>query len=245
MFAFRRSALLLALALPAMTAAFAQDSASNPAPAPAQAQAQPEAVNPGQASVQARIRLRRQQRRAQAIHEAYSHRYEGFVGMGYQRFKAGSASNVQTVTTYAWDAALTRFFDERLGVTVDGRGNYGTPYVGLNATNTTRPAISVYSFMAGPTYRFYLQPRYSVGVRVLGGYARGNFTGDTGGKNLGLGLYNDGGSFSVSASLPVEYNVSPNLALRLAPEFTSTGFGSKTQATPGFSAGFVYRFGKK
>jgi hypothetical protein len=196
--------------------------------------------------VQARIRARRQQRRAQAIQEAYSHRYEIYTGMGYQRFKAGARSNVQKVTTYAWDAGFTRYFNERFGVTLDGRGNYGTPYVGLNKSNVTRPAVSVYSVMAGPTYRFYMLPHASAGVRVLGGYAQGNFSGDTngfGGKYLGL--YNDGYTYSMNASLPLEWNVSPTLALRIAPEFTTTGFGSETQATPGFTGGFVFRFGKQ
>lgn len=249
MFDLRRSALLLALALTAATA-FAQDSSSSAATPAAAQPAQAEAPTAGQTSVQARIRARRQQRRAQAIHETYSHLYEVFVGMGYQRFKPGDSSKVQTVTNYAWDASLSRFFDDRLGVTLEGRGNYGTPFVlpRYAPNSQTRPAISVYSVMAGPTYRFYLLPKGDIGLRVLGGYAQGNFSGDYGGSTTLAqtgGLYPDGYTFSVSASLPLEWNVAPNLALRLAPEFSSTGFGSKMQASPGFTGGFVYRFGKQ
>ena len=243
MLVLRRSALLLALALPAVSAAFAQDSSSQPAPTSAPAA---EPAPSAQTSVQARIRARREQRRAAAIHETYSHLYEAFVGMGYQRFKAGGGSGVQTVTAYAWDANFTRFFGERLGVTVDGRGNYGTPYVGLNQLNITRPAISVYSVMGGPTYRFYLLPKGDVGVRILGGYAQGNFSGDSNGSGgKALGLYNDGMTYSMSGSLPLEWNLAPNVAVRLAPEFTATGFGSTLQATPGFTAGLVIRMGKQ
>ena len=43
----------------------------------------------GQLSVQARIKARRAQRRAAAIHEAYSHSYEIYTGMGYLRFLPG------------------------------------------------------------------------------------------------------------------------------------------------------------
>ncbi|MGB8260170.1 MAG: hypothetical protein WCE75_07455 [Terracidiphilus sp.] len=246
MFAFRRIALLLALALPATTAAFADDSSSsNPAPAQdqTQAQAQAAAQAQGQTSVQARIRARREARRAQAIRESYDHLYEAFMGMGYLRFKPGP--NLQRVTLYSWNPELTRFFDERLGITVDGRGYYGTPYVGLNPSGITKPAISVYSVMGGPTYRFYLQPKYNIGVRAMAGYAQGNFSGDTsgfGGKTLGL--YADSSTFVFSGSVPVEYNVAPNIGLRLAPEFVATGFGSSTQSSFGFQGGFVYRFGK-
>ena len=57
------------------------------APPSVQPQPQPQATqNPGAVSVQARIRARREQRRAQAIQDAYSHLYETYIGMGYLRF---------------------------------------------------------------------------------------------------------------------------------------------------------------
>jgi hypothetical protein len=94
---FRRLALLLALGLPAMPAVLAQSSSSIPptqTPAQDQGQAQqpPAAATPQQLSVQARIRARREQRRAAAIHDVYSHRYETFADMGYLRFKPGPCS---------------------------------------------------------------------------------------------------------------------------------------------------------
>lgn len=42
-----------------------------------------------------------------------------------------------------------------------------------------------------------------------------------------------------------ELNISPGLALKLAPEYFFTGFGSTTQASRGFTGGLVYRFGKQ
>jgi hypothetical protein len=232
-----------------MTAVLAQSSSSNPptsAPTETQDQAPPPvaAQTPQQLSVQARIRARREQRRAAAIHDAYSHLYESYANMGYLRFKPGPS--LQRLTYYAWDTGLTRYFNERLGVTVDGRGYYGTAFVGLNPSGITRPAISQYDAMAGPTYRFYLQPRYSVAGRVMAGYAYGNFSADTngfGGKTLGT--YPDGHTFAASASVIGEINLSPSIAFRLAPEYFFTGFGSTTQASRGFTGGVVYRFGKQ
>jgi hypothetical protein len=249
MHSFGRLALLLALASPAMTAVLAQSSSSNPptsAPTEAQDQAPPpaSAQTPQQLSVQARIRARREQRRAAAIHDAYSHLYESYANIGYLRFKPGPTT--QRLTFYAWDAGLTRYFGERLGVTVDGRGYYGTAFVGLNQYGLTRPAISQYDALAGPTYRFYLQPRYSVAGRVLAGYSYGNFSADTnglGGKTLGL--YPDGNTFAASASVIGEVNLTPNIGFRLAPEYFLTGYGSSTQNSLGFTGGIVYRFGKQ
>ena len=249
MSSFRRLALVLALSLPAAHVLLAQSSSSssNPAtPAPQEGQTpQPAASqNQGTISVQARIKARREQRRAQAIHDVYSHLYEGYAGMGYLRFKPGP--NLQRVTYYAWDTGFTRYYSQRLGVTLDGRGYYGTSFVGLNFSSVTRPAISTYAVMGGPTYRFYLQPRYSIAGRVMGGYAQGNFSSDTNGFGAtALGLYPDGGTYAVSGSLIGEYNLTPSIGLRLSPEYVGTGFGSTMQNSFGFTGGVVFRFGKQ
>jgi hypothetical protein len=247
----RRLALLLALSFAALTTALAQSSSSSSNPAaPDQAQAgQSAAETQGQMSVQARIRARRAQRRAAAIHEAYAHRYEAYTGMGYLRFTPGST--LERAHEYAWNVGVTRYFDERLGVTVDGRGYYGTAYVYNNyATNSaiTNPAISQYALSAGPTYRFYLQPKFSVSGRVLGGFEKGNFSANTNHDETlskELGLWPDGYVFAASASIPVEYNLTPNIGLRVAPEYYVTGFGSTQQESLGFTTGIVIRFGKQ
>lgn len=219
-------------------------SSSNP-PADGQAQ-QPEAAptQQGPVTVQARIRARREARRAQLIHDTYSQLYEVFVGGGYQRFTPGP--NLQRNTMYSWDAALSRYYSERLGITFDARGYYGTAFVGLNETSLTRPAISHYNLMAGPTYRLKMRPRYSISGRVEGGVSIADFSGDTNGFGTAvLGLYPDGTTYAFAASVIGEWNLSPNLSLRLAPEYMGTGFGSTLQNDLGFSYGFVYRFGKQ
>lgn len=238
---------LLALLMPAFVAVHAEtsESSSTSAPVDGQAQTQTEtrADNP-QMSVQERIRLRRQQREAQTIHDTYSPEWEGYLGMGYLRFIPGP--NQQRVAYYAWDTGVTRYLSQRLGVTGDMRGYYGTAYVGLNFAALTRPAISMYTMTAGPTYRLYMRPKYSVAVRALGGAALGNFSSDTNGfGSVVLGLYPDGWTYAISPSLIGEANISPNLSLRLSGDDMVTGFGSSTQNSFGFNWGFVYRFGKK
>jgi hypothetical protein len=249
MHSFRRLALLLALGLPAFYSVQAQSSSSNP-PAPNQDQAQPPAAvqTSGQLSVQARIRARREQRRATAIREVYTHRYEAYLGGGYLRFTPGAT--LQRVNEYNWNAGFTRYYNERLGVTLDGRGTYGTPFIPPMANNQdiTKPAISQYAGMIGPTYRFYLQPKYSISGRVMGGVASGNFSGDTQGfpgLSTRLGLYPDATTYAASASIMGEYNLTSNVGIRIAPEYVLTGFGSTEQNSLGFTAGIVYRFGKQ
>ena len=252
MYSFRRLALLLALTTSAIPVLQAQSSSSSstaapqeqPAPAAAQQQTQ------SQISVQARIRARREQRRAAAIHEVYDHLYEVYVGAGYLRFTPGAS--LQRVNEYDWNTGVTRYFNERLGVTVDGRGYYGTPFIEpqqgtppAGSVRLDKPAISQYAAMIGPTYRFYLQPKYSISGRVLGGYTYGNFTGDTNGfGTLGV-LYPDASTFAASASVFFEYNLAPNVGFRVAPEYYLTGFGSAEQNNLGYNIGIVVRFGKQ
>jgi hypothetical protein len=260
---FRRLAFLLVILLPAIPIALAeasnssssnppQDQTQGPSSSSPGAQAQQPAESQGQISVQQRIRQRREQRRATAIHDAYDHRWESYMDMGYMRFTPGP--NRQRLTFYAWETGLTRFSSERLGYELDGRGYFGTAYVGLNAYGLTRPAISQYDLMIGPIYRFYVQPKFAISGRVLAGGSYGNFEGDTNGlKNLcpppgqtgSCLLYPSGASYAASASIMGEYNLSPGLAFKLAPEYFFTGFGSTLQASRGFTVGITYRFGKQ
>src|SRR5580658_1858631 len=252
MYSFRRLALLLALASSAIPVLQAQSSSTSSTPAPQEQQA-PTTAQPQtqpQISVQARIKARREQRRAAAIHEVYDHLYEVYVGAGYLRFTPGAS--LQRVNEYDWNTGFTRYFNERLGVTADGRGYYGTPFIEpqqgtppAGSVRLDKPAISQYAALIGPTYRFYMQPKYSISGRVLGGYTYGNFTGDTNGfGTLGV-LYPDASTFAASASVFFEYHLAPNIGLRIAPEYYLSGFGSTVQNNLGYNLGIVVRFGKR
>lgn len=197
----------------------------------------------GVLTVQARIRQRREQRRAQEIHDTYAHRWEAYLGTGMLRFIPGP--DKQRASMYSWDVALTRYWNEKLGLTVDGRGYYGTAYVGLNSYGLTRPAVSDYGVLAGPTYRFIMHPKYSISGRAMAGWALGNFASDTNGFGGPLlGLYPDGSTYALSGSLIGDANITPTMSLRLAGDYYGTGFGSSMQNSFGYHFGLVYRFGK-
>jgi hypothetical protein len=245
MYSFRRFVLMLALLLPAAYV-FGQNPSSSSTPAPQDQAQQPASTqSSGEQSVQARLKARREQRRAQAIRDTYLHLYEAFIGGGYLRFTPGE--HLQRATMYSWNAALTRYYGEKLGATLDGRGYYGTAYVGLNQYSVTRPAISVYAVQGGPTYRFFLRPKYSLAAHGLAGVAIGNFSGDTNGfpPQL-LGLYEDSATYAFSGGVIGEANLSPGFSLRLASDYFVTGFGSSVQyKNVGFTYGMVYRFGRQ
>lgn len=204
-------------------------------------------------SVQARIRMRREQRRATAIHDTYDDLFEAYAGMSYLRFQPGKS--LQRTTFYAWNTGLTRYYNERFGLNFDARGNYGIAYTGLQQTSggvpitngtNTRPKISVYTLMFGPTYRFYLQPKYSISGRVLGGVGIGSFSGDTNGEGSAtFGIWPDSTTYAINGSIVGQYNISPGVSLRLTGEDMATGFGSTLQNSIGFTGGVVYRFGKR
>jgi hypothetical protein len=251
-----RLAFLLALAIPAAHNLPAQTSSSSQTTTQSQQQGQAQqtpSLTQQEMTVQQRIRMRREQRRQQAIRDTYSHRYETYLGMGYLRFTPGKY--LQRVTLYAWDTGMTRYSNLHLGITADVRGYYGTPFIYPfpNPSNgaVTRPAISQYDFLVGPTYRFMLHPKYALSARAMGGYAMGNFTGDTNGfgrlcySGSNCYLWPDGGTFAISGDLLGEYNVSPGFALRLGATDFVTGFGSTMQNSVGFTGGFLFRFGKQ
>lgn len=245
---FRRIVCVLALLMPAVMVVHAEGPESSSSSSsldgpPMSAQASPQ-QDSAQMSVQERIRLRRQQREAQTIHDTYSPEWEAYLGMGYLRFIPGP--DKERLAYYGWDTGLTRYLTQRLGATADMRGYYGTAYVGLNFAAITRPAVSEYTMMVGPTYRVYVRPKYSISVRALGGAALGNFSSDTNGfGSVSLGLYPDGWTYAISPSLLGEANLTPNISIRLSGDDMLTGFGSSSQNSFGFNWGFVYRFGKK
>ena len=249
-------ALCAAVALPAQSSSSSSSRPDPPQgqnPPQSQGQAQPPVETAQQMSVQERIRQRRLQRRAAAIHDAYGHLFDTYISLGYLRFTPGPSR--QRTTFYAWNFGLTRYYTERFGVNLDARGYFGIAYVGLSPLTQggfTRPQISQYDVLIGPIYRFYEQPKFDIGARFLGGFSHGNFTGDTNGEGSlcysgpsSCLLYPDGTTFGISAGLVGEYNISPNLALRLAPEYFFTGYGSTIQASRGFSGAVVYRFGRQ
>jgi opacity protein-like surface antigen len=193
---------------------------------------------------QQRVMARRHLRERQVIQDTYTHKYEVYGGGGYLRFRPGH--DLQHNTNAAWNAGVTDWFHGKLGATIDARGYYGTAITDNYEYQVFKPAISQYTFMAGPQYRFFEGLHWGWSAQVLAGVAHNNFSTGTGGFPATLvGLYPDANKLAVSAGAAVDYNLSPVLALRLMPNYLMTTYGSDVQENLGFTVGIVYRFGRQ
>jgi hypothetical protein len=226
----------------------AQNSTSTPAAQPQNTQ-QPENPQQEQTRIaqeaQARIRARREQRIQRTIEETYSHKFEVYGGGGYTRFRPGNY--LQQNNQAAWNGGFTDYIRPRIGITGDLRGYYGTAFTGLNPYNIFKPSITEYTFMGGPQYRIVRKEKWAVSGQVLAGIAKGIFNANSAQlPGTLVGLWPSGTKFSLSAGVPIDYNLSPGLAVRLMPDYWLTTFGSTAQIKNlGFTAGVVIRFGKQ
>jgi len=191
-----------------------------------------------------RVQARREARIHRIIEDTYSHQYELYFGGGYLRFRPGHS--LQRVTEADWNAGFTDYFHGKLGATADARGYYGTTFTYVNQYQVFAPSISQYTFMAGPTYRFFEGQHWGWNAYVLAGIGHGNFGTGTGGLPPELiGLYPDGNSFNMTPGVSVDYNLGPGLAIRLSSTYLMSRYGDDTQNNLGFNAGVVYRFGRQ
>lgn len=198
----------------------------------------------------------RKARIARNIQQTYTHRWDLFVGGGYERFRSGD--NLQRNNQVTWALNLTRNFTPKWGVVGDLRGSYGNAKVSNDIYTVYNPLITQYTFMVGPQYRFYRGEKYSASVHVLGGAAMGNF--DGGSKAISayhFGMWDTSTAPVVSVGVNLEYNFYTNFAFRLTPTYVGTMFrgvtenadgtrGSSTgsiQNNLGFNMGIVYRWG--
>jgi opacity protein-like surface antigen len=187
----------------------------------------------------------RKARIEKAITETYTHRWEVGGGGGYMRFRSGPLT--QKNNEVAFFMNTTYYLNRKLGVTGEIRGAYGRAKIGNTIYDIPNPQISEYPFLAGVTYRMVTKERYAIAPFALGGVALGKF--DDGSKGLTatqIGLWPSAAARpAFSAGVNVDLNIFPNIALRVAPVYTGTTFGSTIQNNLGFNIGVVYRFGRQ
>jgi hypothetical protein len=195
---------------------------------------------------QARVQARRKARIATIVADTYGHKYEAFGGYTFQRMRPGT--DLQHFSESGWDAGFTDYFTNRLGVTVDGRGYYGTAYVGnlQNPYNIFEPSVSNYSIVAGPSYRFLMRQKWSVAGMALAGVGRDVFYANSANAPGTLvGLYPVQWRLAATVGAPIDFNLGPGLSLRLTPNCNITNFGGDYQYNKGVATGINYRFGRR
>jgi hypothetical protein len=193
----------------------------------------------------------RQARIARTIQDTYSHRFEIFGGGGYERFRPGEY--LKKNNEVSWNVNTTYFFSPKLGLVGTAQGSFGTAHT--YTANTLSPGLSAYVptaqineyyFMAGPSYRFYAKEKLALSAQAQGGIGWGIFGGGSKGYlPTEVGIWSDATRPAFSLGISADYNLYPNLALRLTPQYIGTTFGGYVQNNMGFNAGIVYRFGRQ
>ena len=163
--------------------------------------------------------------------------------------------SLQRLNEHDWNVGVTRYFNQRLGVTVDGRGTYGSAYLNVSqaqGTGVFKPAISQYAAMIGPyTYRFYSCSRNTRSQWPCDGRSRiwqlyrRPWAMSPARAIRTLFQRRFSGSEEKAPAFRLEYNVSPRVGLRVAPEYVLTTYGSTIQNSLGFTAGLVVRWGRQ
>jgi hypothetical protein len=198
---------------------------------------------------QERVRARREARTQAAIKDTYSHKYEIYFGYTYLHIRPGH--NLQHANESGWNAGMTRFFTPKLGVSADLRGYYKSVYVGNNPYSLFKPFVSNYSVMVGPQYYVRQKKNYAISGQVLAGITYNLFNANSAGApGYLVGLYDNGARFTAAAVMPVDFNLGPGLAFRIAPDYNLTTWADHSQGTDiqhnlGFMLGLNYRFGRQ
>jgi hypothetical protein len=246
---------LLAFLLLLSSASHAQDSSQQPVAGtqqPDRSQSSSSSIqNQSQVLRQAqeRVNARRKVRIQQIIQDTYTHKYELSFSGGSLRFTPGNS--LQRMNEAGWVANFTDYFHGDLGIAADFRGYYGTAYTGThvggsNLSQAYNPGISQYTFMGGPTYRFFKGQHWGWTAEVLAGAGHGNFgTGTNGLPPQYVGLFNDSTVLNMLGGASADWNLSPTLAVRFTANELVTNYGSNFQENLGGNMGFVYRFGRK
>jgi hypothetical protein len=208
---------------------------------------------------QERVRARRQQRLQAVVQDTYSHKYEVYFGYGYLRVRPGHS--LQHATEYGWNAGITDFIRPKIGLTADFRGYYtnaftgnglGRPPAGSGADPSSpvqglfNPFISNYAVQLGGQYAVRQRRNYAVSGQLLAGVTRTLFFANSSGLPGRLvGLYPNQTRFTLTGMVPLDYNLGPGLAVRIAPTYNLTTWGGDIQHNLGFTLGLNYRFGRQ
>lgn len=230
------------------TGAQAQDQTETP-PATSSTSLPVQAVpTPGLRRTYQTRRLQSKQRReAQMVTDAYSHRWEFYVGGQYMRFRPGP--DLHNSGTGGWTVGLTRYFTPRFGITADARGNYGNNSLGPvqgGGLNTYNAKFANFPFTIGPQYRFYGSSKWSVSGAFQVGAIYGYFDRNTNGFPPELvGFYPASVVGAGIGSVDIDYNLGPALAVRFAPHVLLDRFGGNLDHNQGLLVGLVYRFGRQ
>ncbi len=207
----------------------------------------PEQTPATRRSLENRRLATKRRREAALVTGTYTHRWEFYVGGEYMRFRPGPYLHNSGMG--GWIVGATRYFNPRFGIIADARGLYGNNSLGAvngGGNNTYNAKFAVFPFTIGPIYRFYGSSKFSVSAALQVGDIYGYFDKDIGAfPPASVGFYPASNVGAAIASLHLDYNLSPGLAVRLSPHMLMDHFGGNFDHNQGLALGMVYRFGRQ
>ena len=172
----------------------------------------------------------------------YDEKYEIYGGIGLQTFQAGQQLPKKMIFGNV-DVSGTRWLTDHLGATVDFRGGAGTTQVFPNS-DLSRPLVVQYTGMGGVQYRGPKNQFAAINYHAYVGAMHGVFT-ETARQDLYVGLYTNRTGPVGAVGGSVDFNYSKRIAFRLSPDLYFEHLGDDTREFFGFSAGVIYRLGKR
>jgi hypothetical protein len=179
----------------------------------------------------------------------YDNKYDVYGGFGSYHANAGPQL-LGGANLGGFDVQGTRWFSQRLGVTANVRGDYGTIGVSPNPYGIKGPFIMEHMGLGGVSYRAKTGKPATLVLHGLFGadygdfnHALGNLPAPASGPvpPAAVGLFNNATTFAMALGGSLDLNRSPQLAFRISPDYIYTGFGGVTQNEFAISVGILYR----
>jgi hypothetical protein len=174
----------------------------------------------------------------------YDNRYEVYGGLNMMTFYAGRYLPKRMING-GWEGLGTYWLTHRVGLSLDGRGEYGTTPVLPAAGNVNRPLVYQHMLMAGAQVRGPRNQNFALSYHGYYGVSKGTFDKGTGGlPPQNFGLYTNRTKPVAALGIALDINRSARWAVRFSPEMVMTHFGDEWVDNLSISGGVLYRFGK-
>lgn len=178
----------------------------------------------------------------------YAQRWDFFGGAQYAHFNPSPESGVHAINLLGWQASATVWMRTRFGIEANARGEYGTMDIPVNAYGVAPTApMSEHLILFGPDYRMMMHPHFDLSMHALIGAAYGSFSDGFphGVVPQDVGIYNDKLALGLAVGPSVDYNLTPQISVRLIPEWQPTHYGFPWQNEFAGSVGIVYKIGHR
>jgi len=170
---------------------------------------------------------------------------------GYSYAKANPEVPLPKQNMHGWVGSVSGYANSWFGAGVEIAGQFGMlpPPSGVSAPDLS---FKIYSYMAGPQFRYLNTKKVQSNVKILLGGAFGQVAPDsktTADQSQALGAVGYTGynqtKFAALVAVPVDVTVSRLLAIRVEPGIWLTDFSKTKQGNFRFSVGPVFRFGAR